>query len=72
MLQVKLPTQVNVEVHSYLQISDRYGSPSMDEVETFARAFNQDLEAALGEEEAGAITVEVSSPVSASPADAAE
>ena len=47
-----------------LQISDRYGSPSMDEVELFARAYNRGLEAALGEEEAGAVTVEVSSPVS--------
>ena len=36
----------------------------MDEVEIFARAFYRELEAALGEEEAGAITVEVSSPVS--------
>lgn len=36
----------------------------MDEVAFFARAFYRELELALGEEEAGAITVEVSSPVS--------
>lgn len=36
----------------------------MDEVEIFARAFYRELESELGEEEAGAITVEVSSPVS--------
>lgn len=36
----------------------------MDEVALFARAFYRELELAMGEEEAGAITVEVSSPVS--------
>ena len=36
----------------------------MEEVAVFARAFYRDLETALGEEEAGAIAVEVSSPVS--------
>lgn len=45
------------------QLADRYGSPSMEEVEKFCRAFNADFEAALGEEEAGDVEIEVSSPV---------
>lgn len=46
-----------------MQLQDKYGSPSMDEVADFARSFYRELEAVLGEEEAGAITVEVSSAV---------
>ena len=45
--------------------ADEYGSPSLDEVIGYSRAFNAALVAALGEEAAGEIEVEVSSPVSA-------
>lgn len=46
-----------------MQLEDKYGSPSLDDVTLFARAFYRELEDTLGEEEAGTITVEVSSPV---------
>lgn len=44
--------------------ADLFGSPSLDDIEAFSRAFNAALEAALGEAAAGEIEVEVSSPVS--------
>lgn len=47
-----------------MQLDDRYGSPMLDELETFSRQFYTQLEAALGEEAAGVLTVEISSPVS--------
>ena len=43
-----------------------YGSPTLDQVEAFAKGFYSALEAEVGEEEAGRISVEVSSPVSRS------
>lgn len=44
------------------KLADRYGSPLLDEIESFCRSFNAEFAAALGEEEAGEIEVEVSSP----------
>lgn len=44
------------------KLSDRYGSPALDEIEAFCRAFNAEFAAALGEEAAGLVEVEVSSP----------
>ena len=52
-----------VHIAAPVQLQDKYGSPSMDEVADFARGFYVELEASLGEEAAGAITVEVSSAV---------
>ena len=45
------------------QLDDKYGSPSTVDVETFARAFNAELDAALGDFAAD-LEREVSSPVS--------
>ncbi|CAG9465848.1 unnamed protein product [Pedinophyceae sp. YPF-701] len=42
--------------------SDPYGSPSLDDMESFARDFNARFEASVGETVAGEIEVEVSSP----------
>ncbi len=44
------------------QLDDRFGSPSTADVETFARAFDAELDAALGDF-AGELEREVSSPV---------
>ncbi len=44
------------------KLSDRYGSPTLDEIGAFSRDFNERFEAMVGEEEAGSIEVEVSSP----------
>ena len=46
-----------------LQLEDRFGSPMLEEIEAFSRSFQVALEAELGEEAAGAISLEVSSPV---------
>lgn len=46
-----------------VQHEDRYGSPSLEEIEAFSRRFYGELVTSLGEEAAGIITVEVSSPV---------
>ncbi|PSC68783.1 water dikinase [Micractinium conductrix] len=43
------------------KMTDQYGSPSLDDVAEFSRAFNTAYEAALGEAAAGEIEVEVSS-----------
>lgn len=43
-------------------MTDRYGSPSLDEVESFSRSLVASLEDSMGEEEAGQIEIEVSSP----------
>lgn len=45
-----------------LQLDDRFGSPSTADVETFARAFDAELDAALGAF-ADELEREVSSPV---------
>ena len=47
-----------------LQLEDRYGSPSLDEISIFSRNFYHALEAKVGEKAAGELSVEVSSPVS--------
>ena len=43
------------------KLSDRYGSPSLDDVSAFSREFAHRLSEALGEEAAGEIEVEASS-----------
>ena len=43
--------------------ADRYGSPTLTDVAAFSRAFTAAFEAAVGEEVAGGIELEVSSPV---------
>ena len=47
-----------------LQLDDKYGSPSLDEVAKFSQEFSRALDAKIGEEAAGKLSVEVSSPVS--------
>lgn len=47
-----------------MQLSDRYGSPMLEEIEAFSRSLYNELEAVMGEEAAGAIALEASSPVS--------
>lgn len=44
------------------KLTDTYGSPTLDEIGEFSRDFNQLLESNLGEEAAGSIEIEVSSP----------
>jgi ribosome maturation factor RimP len=44
------------------KLTDQYGSPSLDEIEQFSVAFYTKLEEALGEDMAGSIEIEVSSP----------
>ena len=44
------------------KLSDTYGSPTLDEIGAFSRDFNERFEAIVGEEEAGGIEIEVSSP----------
>eukprot|EP00887_Chlorella_sp_A99_P005108 scaffold25.g5108.t1 len=44
------------------KLTGRFGSPSLDDIEAFTRRLGAELEAALGEEAAGDIEVEVSSP----------
>eukprot|EP00192_Tetraselmis_astigmatica_P013695 CAMPEP_0117673162 /NCGR_PEP_ID=MMETSP0804-20121206/14319_1 /TAXON_ID=1074897 /ORGANISM="Tetraselmis astigmatica, Strain CCMP880" /LENGTH=324 /DNA_ID=CAMNT_0005481869 /DNA_START=72 /DNA_END=1046 /DNA_ORIENTATION=+ len=44
------------------KMEDEYGSPSLEDITNIARAMYSGLEEALGEEEAGSIEVEVSSP----------
>jgi ribosome maturation factor RimP len=44
------------------KLTNKYGSPSLDEVGTFSRNLNVELEAVMGEEAAGEIEIEVSSP----------
>ncbi|GAB4821074.1 hypothetical protein N2152v2_008120 [Parachlorella kessleri] len=44
------------------KMTDLYGSPSLEDIEAFAQAFTSRMEACLGEEAAGEIEVEVSSP----------
>lgn len=44
------------------KLTNKFGSPSLDEVTQFSRAMGEALEAALGAEAAGEIEVEVSSP----------
>ena len=46
-----------------MQLDDRFGSPMLEEIEAFSRSFQAALEAELGEDAAGAISLEVSSPV---------
>lgn len=43
-------------------MADKYGSPSLDDIERFSRELSQRLSALLGEEAAGSLEVEVSSP----------
>lgn len=45
------------------QLDDLYGSPTLDEVEAFSREFYKELEAVLGAEGAGKLSIEISSPV---------
>jgi len=56
-----VPSAMRVDVRLD-KLTDRYGSPTLDDVETFSRKFNAALDAALGEEAAGGIECEVSSP----------
>ncbi|CAL8463893.1 g3428 [Coccomyxa elongata] len=44
------------------KLDDLYGSPTLDEVEAFSREFYKGLEAALGAEGAGKLSIEISSP----------
>lgn len=44
------------------KLTDEYGSPTLDEIESFSTAFNAALEEALGAEAAGEIEIEMSSP----------
>lgn len=44
------------------KLSDPRGSPSLDDIEDFSRRFYKALEERLGEEVAGRMEVEVSSP----------
>lgn len=44
------------------KLSNKYGSPSLEEIKDFSRVLNKELEAEMGEEEAGTIEIEVSSP----------
>lgn len=44
------------------KLTDQYGSPSLDEIEQFSVAFYTKLEESLGEDMAGSIEIEVSSP----------
>jgi len=44
------------------KLTDTYGSPSLDEIGEFSRDFNESLESVIGEEAAGQIEIEVSSP----------
>eukprot|EP00798_Chlamydomonas_sp_ICE-L_P000361 gene361-1751_t len=44
------------------QLADKYGSPSGDDLEKFSRMFFLELEVRLGEEQAGTIGCEVSTP----------
>jgi hypothetical protein len=48
-------------------MNDEYGSASLEDIQSFSRAFAAALEAQMGEERAGEIEVEVSSVVSARP-----
>jgi hypothetical protein len=50
-------------VFDFLQLDDKYGSPMLEDIERFARAFYTEMECSMGEEAAGDITVEASSPV---------
>ena len=45
------------------QLTNVYGSPSMDDTSAFSRLFYDALEKELGEEVAGDLAIEVSSPV---------
>lgn len=51
--------KVDIRIDSF---TDAYGSPSLDQIQTFSRLFYQELEQKLGLEAAGTIMVEVSSP----------
>lgn len=44
------------------KLTNKYGSPSLDEVGLFSRNLNIELEALMGEDQAGEIEIEVSSP----------
>jgi len=44
------------------KLTDTYGSPTLDEIGEFSRDFNEMLESSIGEETAGSIEIEVSSP----------
>lgn len=61
-----------VAVEGALQLEDRYGSPSLDDIVAFSRDFNQELSLVLGEEAAGALEVEVSSPVRPHPSSSSD
>lgn len=50
-----------------MQLEDQYGSPTLDEIGLFSREFARALDAKIGEEAAGELSVEVSSPVSPLP-----
>jgi len=50
-----------------LVCADPFGSPSLDEVGDFSRALGEQIEISMGEEAAGEIEIEVSSPVSVRP-----
>lgn len=59
-----MPLVASPRTECTLQLEDRYGSPSLDEVSIFSRNFSHALEAKVGEKAAGELSVEVSSPVS--------
>lgn len=44
------------------KLTDRYGSPGLEEIQCFSEQLTSELEGELGEEEAGTIELEVSSP----------
>ncbi|EIE18889.1 hypothetical protein COCSUDRAFT_45036 [Coccomyxa subellipsoidea C-169] len=72
---LRAPEMENIELYSfraaalrdrlYIRIDkmdDLYGSPTLDDVALFSSKFSQALDARLGEEAAGKLSVEVSSP----------
>jgi hypothetical protein len=60
------PTLGEVSEH-VLQLTDVYGSPSLEDIKDVARKVSATLEEALGEEASGEIEVSISTPVRPSP-----
>ena len=57
--------QIASEHHFWsAQLDDEYGSPSLEDMEAFQHALRLKLEATAGNEAAGELEIEVSSPVS--------
>lgn len=50
-----------------VQLTNEYGSPSLDDISLVARRVNAEMELAMGEDEAGKIETDISSPVCLQP-----